>query len=162
MAIPLYDINDRIEYILANCVDEDGAMTQETADMLDDLEEMREEKILNILLYYRGELLEAEAVEKEYKKLKTRADVHRNRAQWLKDYVSRNMDEGEKINDPRLKTHWRNTKVVEIDDADALPEQYVVIHTEERPDKTAIKKAIEDGTEVPGAHLETRRHLQIK
>lgn len=43
-----------------------------------------------------------------------------------------------------------STSVV-VDDADALPDSMVVI--KRAPDKTAIKKALSSGGDVPGAHL---------
>ena len=33
---------------------------------------------------------------------------------------------------------------------------------ETAPDKVAIKKAIKAGTDIPGAHLETKQNIQIK
>jgi len=42
-----------------------------------------------------------------------------------------------------------------------IPESLREIATVE-PSKTAIKEAIDNGEEVPGAHFEWRKHLRIK
>ena len=44
----------------------------------------------------------------------------------------------------------------------ALPADFVVETVTTKPDKTAIKKAIQSGQEVSGASLVENRNLQIK
>lgn len=57
-----------------------------------------------------------------------------------------------KIEKPDFTASVRATPLkVEIDDEAALPDQFIRIKRE--PDKTAIKKALEIGAAVPGAHL---------
>ena len=46
-----------------------------------------------------------------------------------------------------------NSPAVEIDNLDAVPPEYKTIRQEIVPDKRAIKAAIKDGMEIPGAHL---------
>ena len=48
------------------------------------------------------------------------------------------------------------------DDEKALPADFVVETVTTKPDKTAIKKAIQSGQEVSGASLVENRNLQIK
>jgi hypothetical protein len=52
-----------------------------------------------------------------------------------------------------LKTKT-NPPAVIIDDLTAIPSEYVTTKIDLVPDKTAIKKAIKAGEEVPGAHIE--------
>ena len=49
-----------------------------------------------------------------------------------------------------------------IDDLDQVPKQYKTVKVETTPDKTAIKKAIQEGEIIEGAHLEEKNNLQIK
>lgn len=42
---------------------------------------------------------------------------------------------------------------VDIFDEAAIPDAYLVVKTETRPDKKAIKEALKDGREVPGAKV---------
>jgi hypothetical protein len=46
-----------------------------------------------------------------------------------------------------------NQPAVAIDNAELLPAQYKTIKQEVCPDKRAIKRALDSGDEVPGAHL---------
>lgn len=57
---------------------------------------------------------------------------------------------------------FRKSEAVVIRDELALPVEYVKAKTTTVPDKTAIKKAIKNGMEVPGAELQVNQNLQIK
>ena len=60
-----------------------------------------------------------------------------------------------------LKTDFNTFSVkpgsvsVIIDNQNAIPDEYVDVATIVAPDKAKIKKAIKEGIEIPGAHLET-------
>ena len=47
-------------------------------------------------------------------------------------------------------------------DTNELPKEFKTIKVTETPDKTAIKKAIEQGQEVAGCELVENLNLQIK
>lgn len=59
----------------------------------------------------------------------------------------------------KIETHLGNMTVrkgtgkVVVDDPTKIPEEYRVTKVEVKEDKTAIKKAIKDGQEIPGVHL---------
>jgi hypothetical protein len=59
-----------------------------------------------------------------------------------------------------IMTGWGEMKIkknppsVVIDDLTAIPSEYISTKIDLVPDKTAIKKAIKAGEEVPGAHIE--------
>lgn len=57
---------------------------------------------------------------------------------------------------------FRASESVEIDDINLIPKEYLVEKVEINPNKTAIKKAIQGGIEVNGAHIEKKQNLQIK
>ncbi len=56
----------------------------------------------------------------------------------------------------------RTSDAVVIMDADAVPAEYIVEKTvvTKSPDKTAIKKALKAGVDIPGVDLEFRSNLQ--
>lgn len=56
----------------------------------------------------------------------------------------------------------RRSAAVEIEDESALGEEWVTVTTTTKPDKLAIKQALQGGTEVPGAKLVQRRSWSIK
>ena len=57
---------------------------------------------------------------------------------------------------------FRKSIQVQIDDEAALPADYVTTTVTTKPDKTAIKKAIQAGEDVTGASLVENRNIQIK
>lgn len=68
----------------------------------------------------------------------------------------------EKIDGVYAKISFRTSESVEIDDIDLIPEEYLVIKSEVKPDKTAIKNAIKSGRDIRGVHIEKTQNIQIK
>lgn len=68
----------------------------------------------------------------------------------------------DKVETPTMRLSLRHTTATEIDDLDAVPMEYKTTKVEVVADKTAIKKAIQSGEDVPGAHLIENVSLQIK
>lgn len=103
-----------------------------------------------------------DAIQKEIKRLQKAKKANENLANRLKA----NMDESLKaVGSDKLKCgtftfSYRKTKSVEILDLDALPSDYKAI--EYKPDKNAIKKAINDGEAVAGAALVEKNTLQLR
>lgn len=62
----------------------------------------------------------------------------------------------------RTKIGFRKSTQVQIDDEGALPPDFVTTTVTTKPDKTAIKKAIQAGQAVAGAVLVENQNLQIK
>lgn len=112
---------------------------------------------------------EAEMVKHAMEKLAHRAKVIDARAKALRDYLLVNMQRTGiteiKALDGTFKAKLypeRDVSVV-IDDLDKLPADYLrEIPTRYEPDKTLIKKAINDGFDVQGAHLVKNDRLEIK
>lgn len=60
----------------------------------------------------------------------------------------------------KLTVH--DTFSVEIQDEEALPDDYVQVVTKRQPDKVAIKRDLLSGKEVAGADLVTNQHIRIR
>lgn len=103
-----------------------------------------------------------EGIKKEIQRLQKAKKANENLANRLKA----NMDESLKaVGSDKLKCgtftfSYRKTKSVEILDLNALPSDYKAI--EYKPDKNAIKKAINDGEVVAGAALVEKNTLQLR
>lgn len=103
-----------------------------------------------------------DGIKKEISRLQKAKKANENLANRLKA----NMDESLKaVGSDKLKCgtftfSYRKTKSVEILDLDALPSDYKAI--EYKPDKNAIKKAINDGEAVAGAALVEKNTLQLR
>lgn len=151
----LYEINERI----LDCVDPE---TGEVVDiqMLDKLNMERDSKIENIALWIKNLLSDAEELDREKKKLAERQRVSENKAKSLKAYLSQFID-GEKFKTPRVSISWRKSESVSVEDVNSVPNKFLK-YSDPVPDKTAIKKAIKSGEDVPGAHLIQGKNIQIR
>ena len=56
----------------------------------------------------------------------------------------------------------RKSESTDIENIEQIPQEFITIKQTFVPDKTAIKKAIKEGKEVPGAKVITNYNLQIK
>ena len=68
----------------------------------------------------------------------------------------------DKVETPTMRLSLRHSTATEVDDLDAVPMEYKTTKVEVVADKAAIKKAIQQGEDVPGAHLVENVSLQIK
>ena len=68
----------------------------------------------------------------------------------------------DKVETVKARISFRKSVQVVIDEGATLPEDFVTTTITTKPDKTAIKKAIQGGQEIAGAALVTNRNLQIK
>lgn len=68
----------------------------------------------------------------------------------------------DKVETPTMRFSLRKTTATVVDDLEAVPQPYKTFKLEQVADKAAIKKAIQSGEDVPGAHLVDNVSLQIK
>ena len=80
----------------------------------------------------------------------------------IKNYLSLAVDQFGNFETGLHKISNRISKSVEVTDSNLLPKEYIKEKIELTPDKNAIKKAIESGSDIPGALLVTKSNLQIK
>lgn len=155
----LYELNKTIADFDLVVDEETGEVMN--AEELDALELERDVKVENIALWIKDLGAEAAAIKAEEQSLAKRRKTAENKAEWLKGYLQDAL-EGEKFKTARVAISYRTSEAVEITDADAIPEAYLTIKTEVKPDKKAIKDAIKDGGTIAGAELIRRTSLQIK
>lgn len=167
----LYEINEGIAVL------RDFGADPETGEILDmsdeDIAEMigvlqldKEEKLENIACLIKELKKEAEALDEAKKSIAARYDAEINarkrRMESLKTYMEMNMDADEKIKTMRASVFWKKNPASVQVDFNYLPVSYYKIRDPEA-DKTAIKKAIDAGEEIPGAWLlEGETHIQIR
>ena len=171
----LYEVGDEIERILAQEVDQEtGEITDETLAKLDALEMERDEIILFIARYIKGERAEGGAITAEAKRLLARGQSHLNRAESLCRYIDRFMPKEHVVKDPTAVVSYRTSQAVVL----SVPEVTTELTSEDLtrfvdPDYLRVKQWIEvdkkkatpvlkSGTEIKGLKLETRQKLQIK
>ena len=139
---------------------------QTIADTLESLSGDLEVKAQGVAHMVRSLEADAAAVKQWSKDAAERAKALDNRAESLRSYLAHCMEASgiEKISGPGIALSWRSSSAVVIDGEDLVPAEFMRQKPAPapEPDKTAIAAAIKAGQEVPGAHIEHRRSLQIK
>jgi chromosome segregation ATPase len=166
MSLPtLYEI--RADYLQALEVLTDPEMDlppEVLADTLEGLEGQLQEKATNVAAYMRHLEATAEAIKEAEAKMTKRRKAIENRAASLRDYLKENMEAAgiSKIESPwfELKIQ-RNPAAVQIDDEEALPDEFKREVTALKIDRAALKAALKTQT-VPGARLTTGTRLAIR
>lgn len=153
----LYDIIKSIESFEFE-VDEETGEILNMAE-LDALQVDKETKVENIALFIKNLKADAAMYADEEKAFAQRKKAAANKAERLQKYLAA-MLAGEKYKSARVAITWRKSEQVDITSIDELPAGYYV--TEKKPDKMAIKKAMKNGEQVPGAVLVERENIQVK
>lgn len=112
---------------------------------------------------------QAKMVEDHAKALLDRVKTARKRSEWLKEYLRSHMAAcgvlSIKSDDGTFSAVLSpgRDKSVEIFDAAQLPQDYMrEIPAKYEPDKTLIRKALDDGFTVPGAKLVAKDRLTLR
>ncbi|HWB62136.1 MAG TPA: siphovirus Gp157 family protein [Chitinophagales bacterium] len=162
----LYNILAEHKALIDLIEQNDGEITPEIEVQANLTQEDFENKATSYAYVIKASEDEGEIIAKEIKRLqdlKKRAD---NRAEYLKNRLSEAMQQFgfDEIKRNNIRLYFRASKSVLITDENIIPDKYMVIVPEtKKPDKAAIKAAIEKLEEtVPGAEIEERKNLQIK
>lgn len=156
----LYEINDKLTELV----------NPETGEISDfeafaNLQMALEEKKEGIALWYKNLTAEYEAIKTEANALNKRAEIVRNKADRLKEYLSTFLD-GEKFETPRVTVKFTKSKALEVDDEfiDWAEEHNPDLLRYKTPevDKTAVKDLIKQGEAFEHARLVERQNIQIK
>lgn len=139
---------------------------QTLADTLEGLTGEVTIKAQNVAAFALNLEAEAEAIKAVEKRLADRRRAYENKAKKMRDYLLFNMQNAGITEISALDRSFRirvmaGRDSVVIDDPASLPVDYKRVKTIEEPDKILIGKAIKDGYEVPGAHVERKPSLKI-
>ena len=139
------------------------------AEKLDALEMERERKLEGVTLWVKDLSAEASAVKEEADKLTARKRALDNKITALKSWLLIALD-GQKLKTPRCSVYYTHTPKLSVEDEEKLigflktleePEQFLRFREPELR-KDEIKKALKDGTIIPGASLEETESVVIK
>lgn len=163
----LYEISRAILDVIESgySVDEDtGEILFEPAD-IEALEIERESKLEACALYVKCLQAEADAIKAERDRLDARMKSKQRKADSMKQYIQSCMLA---LNDMTFETarvdmRIRQSRFVEVAcDEESLPLEYQRRKVTVTADKTAIKKALQDGERIPGVRMAERDSLTIK
>lgn len=170
MNMTLWDLTADYQSVMEMLNQEEPDL-QAVADTLEAMSGEIEEKCDSVATIIKEYTYLSQALKNEADNLAQRAKSARSRAEWLVQYLQSNMEAlgKTKIETPRNKLTIRKTpESVRIADESAFLAWATLDHEEfirqEAPeiDKTAVKNALKEGRELPGATLEQGRKLYIK
>ena len=161
---PLYEIKQEI----LDCVDQETGEILDSA-RLDALEMEKDLKIEGVALWVKDLKAEADAVKAEADKLTARKKALDNKIESIKAWLLYALDGG-KLKTARCNVYPTHSQRVAVADE---PELIRFLQTLEEPEKflrfkdpelrkDEIKKALKDGTIIPGASLEETESVVIK
>ena len=160
----LYEIDQEI----LDCVDMETGEILDSAK-LDALQMERERKLEGVALWVKDLSYEAQMVKEEADKLTARKRALDNKVSALKMWLLMAL-EGQKLKTPRCNVYQTHSQRVAVADEKKLidflqtleePEKFLRFQEPELR-KDEIKKALKDGTIIPGAELEETESVVIK
>jgi len=107
----------------------------------------------------------AKAIKEAEQQMARRRKAIENRARWIRDYLKTNM---EAAGITRIDSPWfslaiqKNPPSVDVLDESALPDDFKTEVVTVKIDKAAIKEALKDGEDVPGAVLRQGTRLAVR
>jgi len=136
------------------------------ADTMEGIEAQFQEKAQAIVATAFNVESGIDAIDAQIKRLQERKLTIKAKSEWLRNYLKKNMEASgiSKIDCPLFSiTLSAPSKQVEIENESLLPDEFVSVKTDVKPDKAALAKALKKGVEVPGALLvDGARRLTIR
>ena len=160
----LYEISNEYNHALTALSDSDFD-AQTISDTLEGLKGELEIKAKNVAAFISNRKAEINAVKDASKRLADRAKAEQKHLDSMIEYLKFNMEQSgiTEIRSPELLLKIKtNPPSVIIDDNDAVSDLFKTEKTVVSIDKAAIKKEIQAGGAVEGAHIEQKTRLEIK
>lgn len=160
----LYEIPEEYRKVLEGVqVDEETGEILGTDALVEFAGDLNE-TIKNTGLYLFELDSEAQQIDAQIKRLKSRKDGMKRRADTLKNLMLDAMTSSglKKVSDPLVTVYLRKSTATIVDNIELIPKDLLRVKVETSPDLVAISKTIKSGIEVPGAHLEERQNVNIK
>ena len=127
-------------------------------DLLEQMEGQIYDKTEAVAIFIKELKAESEMIAAEEKALKERKESKIKKAESLTRYLGNmmTMNAMPSFETSKVKVSSRKSEAVVVAENAEIPERYLVTKTEVKPDKTALKKAIKSGEDIPGVIVEER------
>ena len=160
----IYELNEQIKGCIQ--LDAEHVVSVDDGEILnlqqfEALQMERDKKVEGLACYIKNKIADAEAIYAEIDVLSQRASVMKREAERCKAYLA-GVLYGEKFETPRCKISWRKSEVCNVLSMEELPDEYKRTKVTIDADKTAIKKAIKAGAEIPGAEVIQKLNMTLK
>lgn len=165
----LYELTSDFRSFM-DAVDNDEIPEEAIADTLECIELAIEDKADNMACLLKNLEAEINAIKAEASRLVERGRAKEKTYNRIKEYLADNLQRVgiDKIETARNKITFRKSESVEIGDEDAFIEwaekerDELLTYSAPKVNKTAIKKALKGGEEIPGASIVISQNLQLK
>ena len=160
----LYNIVEEQRYTLAEIEDMAGELTQELEERLVINAHQLESKSIAYLEVIKDRESYINNAKEEIKRLQSIVKVNENLVDRLKDNLLMAVKTFGSFEVGFVKFGTRKSTSVEVqeDMINSLPREYKTVKVTETANKTAIKKALEEGIEINGCKLMHNDNLSIK
>lgn len=166
MVSKLYEISEQYSELKALADSDDENMQEAVATTLECIEGDFNEKAQALVTVVHNMGSDVEALDAEIKRLQARKHAIKNRQDSMREYLRDNMERTgiKKISCPLFTINCvAGREIAVINDDTVIPDEYMAVKTEIKPDKAAITKALKDGVEIPGVSLDrTKSSIRIK
>lgn len=160
----IYEIENAISDLLSQVDEETGEILFDP-EQLESLQMERDGKIENLALAWKNMTAEAKAIKDEIDNLTKRMKTVQNAAERAKSYLEFVLN-GEQFKSPKVAVSYRKSESVEpapgFMDWALTNDDSLIRYKEPEADKTAIKKALKEGREIPFVTLVTKTSMTIK
>lgn len=169
--LTLYGISKEMiamEKLWEMAIDEETGEVKDAAlleELQQGIETTLKEKSADIVKYYKNRDSLIESIDKEIKRLQELKKIGEKKQDSFKNYIKMCM---EKMGVKKIETSNGNISLrktpesVELIDEEIIPEKFKTTIQLEKISKTDIKKALQEGEEVPGATLKRGMSINIK
>lgn len=165
MNITLFELATEIREVADKLADMD-IDPQTVADTLESITLPFEQKAASVSAFIRNMEATAEQIKQAEAEMAKRRRAMENRASHIREYLLAQMQRTgiTKIESPLFRISIRNNpESVVIDSEAQIPADYMrEIPATYSPDKTLIRAALQDGYDVPGAHLARSQRVEIR
>lgn len=147
---------------------------EETGELLDAaefeaLQMEREKKAENMALWALQLESDAESIKREIARLAARQHAAENKARRLREYLQYVLN-GEALKTSLVSVSYRRSRAVEISDEEAVirwaqthdHDEEILHYKQPEISKAAVRQAIEEGAEIPGAAVVTRVNMIVR
>ena len=157
----LYKINNEFAELMQNVEAMEGEITPEIEKQLQINESQLQGKSIAYLSVIKKHTAHAAAIDDEIKRLQ----ALKKRSTTLTDRLKASLLDAVKlygeIETPFNKFSTRKSENIEVENVNALPNEYKTVKVVESADKAAIKAAIKAGKKIEGATLNQNINLKI-
>lgn len=149
---------------LADTINDDGAVDMTLLPAVSEAKELVESKAQSVGCVIKQLVAYKAQIDDEIKRLTAMSKTLGGRVDYLTGAVSNVLQSCgiERIEGVQTTISFRASEQTVIDDESEIPDEYIATKITTSPDKTKIKNAIKAGMSVPGAHIESKRNIQIR